>query len=215
MNQTAAPILVYADGSCLGNPGPGGWGVVIIEGESKRELSGAAEQTTNNRMELTGAIEGLRATAAGASVILRSDSAYLVNTINRGWRRNANQELWQRLDAEIAHRRVRFEWVKGHADDPLNLLADQLAQQAARSATGGRPQIMPAGTVRVRTKETQDPPDDQAMAARLRALLDEGERLRPCAGCGRLFVTRTDDLIAYCPHVACQLKARAARVTRQ
>lgn len=122
-------FLVYADGSCIGNPGHGGWGAVIIEeGEGERiEINGHDPATTNNRMEITAAIEGLRRTPPGADVVLRSDSQYVVFTMTKGWKRKANQELWRTLDGEVVRRRVRFEWVRGHGDDQLNDRADELA----------------------------------------------------------------------------------------
>jgi ribonuclease HI len=125
--------LVYADGSCIGNPGPGGWGVVVRDpDEVVTELNGHDPSTTNNRMELMGAIEGLRATERGAPVVLRSDSRYVVNTMTLGWKRKANHDLWLLLDAETAARRVKFEWVRGHNTDPINNLADELALMGAR-----------------------------------------------------------------------------------
>ncbi|MGZ6254286.1 MAG: ribonuclease H family protein, partial [Candidatus Binataceae bacterium] len=122
-----APTLVYADGSCLGNPGgPGGWGVVIVTPNGTHRLSGGDSQTTNNRMEIMAAIEALRALDPGVPVIIRSDSQYLVRTMNDGWRRTKNQDLWQELDREVARHDVRFEWVRGHAGDALNEEADAL-----------------------------------------------------------------------------------------
>ena len=133
---SSAPILVYADGSCLGNPGgPGGWGVVIVTPNGTHRLSGGDSQTTNNRMEIMAAIEALRALDPGVPVIIRSDSQYLVRTMNDGWRRTKNQDLWQELDREVARHDVRFEWVRGHAGDALNEEADALAREAA----GARP----------------------------------------------------------------------------
>ncbi len=103
------------------------------------ELNGYDPSTTNNRMELMGAIEGLRATAPGAEVILRSDSQYVVKSMTLHYKRNKNNDLWEQLDAETATRRVRFEWVRGHGDDPINNRADELAlmgaQRKARSPT--------------------------------------------------------------------------------
>jgi ribonuclease HI len=125
--------LVYADGSCLGNPGPGGWGVIVMRsGEARRELNGFDPSTTNNRMEITAALEGLRATACGSSVVLRSDSQYVIYTLTKGWKRNKNHDLWKLLDAETAARRVRFEWVRGHDSDPFNNRADELAVMGAK-----------------------------------------------------------------------------------
>jgi ribonuclease HI len=136
---SSAPILVYADGSCEGNPGPGGWGVVIVTPNGTRRLSGADPQTTNNRMEISAAIEALRALDPGVPVIVRSDSQYVVRTMNDGWRRTKNQDLWQELDREAARHDVRFEWVRGHAGDALNEEADALARGGAGGAPTGPP----------------------------------------------------------------------------
>ncbi len=135
---SSSPILVYADGSCEGNPGPGGWGVVIVRPDGTHRLSGGDSQTTNNRMEIMAAIEALRALDPGVPVIVRSDSQYLVRTMNDGWRRTKNLDLWQQLDREVARHDVRFEWVRGHAGDALNEEADALAREAAQSAAKGR-----------------------------------------------------------------------------
>ena len=134
-------ITIYTDGSCLNNPGPGGWGAVILsEGGEPFRISGHEPGTTNNRMELTAAIKGLEAAPAGAPVALYSDSSYLVNTMTRNWKRRANQDLWGRLDALAAERQVTWNWVRGHAGDRWNEEADRLASSAmsgnADSPTG-------------------------------------------------------------------------------
>jgi ribonuclease HI len=131
-------ILVYADGSCLGNPGPGGWGVVVLQKGGARDYSGGDSHTTNNRMEITAVIEALRRVPAGSRVIVRTDSQYVVNTINAHWKRKANVDLWQELDADIARHNVRFEWVRGHAGHPMNERADRLALEAAKAAADAR-----------------------------------------------------------------------------
>ena len=124
-------ITIYTDGSCLNNPGPGGWGAVILsEGGEPLRLSGHEPGTTNNRMELTAAIKGLEAASAGTPVALYSDSSYLVNTMTRNWKRRANQDLWARLDALAAERHVTWNWVRGHAGDRWNEEADRLASSA-------------------------------------------------------------------------------------
>ena len=128
-------IEIYTDGACLGNPGPGGWGAVIIEDGIKRNLSGADESTTNNRMEMLAVIKGLASVPESAQVTVFSDSQYVVNTMTRGWKRKANLDLWDRLDAEVAAHRVEWRWVRGHAGDPLNEEADSLATAAARGDT--------------------------------------------------------------------------------
>jgi len=215
-------VLVYADGSCLGNPGPGGWGVVIIGRDGTREYSGGDPRTTNNRMELTAAIEALRRLSAGAMVLLRSDSQYLVNSINLRWKRNANTDLWKELDAEIARRTVRFEWVRGHAGNALNDRADRLALQAAKHAAdagrararrapvqpnlGPTPQASPAA---LPASTAMPLPLDEAILNALRPLLKEGEGVRRCTNCGGLFVAPERYKDAYCALIACQLERRS------
>ncbi|MBI2872675.1 MAG: cyclic pyranopterin monophosphate synthase MoaC [Chloroflexi bacterium] len=126
---------IYTDGACLGNPGPGGWGAVVIGEDGVRQwLFEHEEETTNNRMEIMAAIKGLAAVPQGSEVTLFSDSQYLVNTMTRGWKRRMNQDLWARLDTEASKRRVHWEWVQGHAGDPGNEEADRLANQAAHAA---------------------------------------------------------------------------------
>ena len=122
---------VYTDGACKGNPGPGGWAAILSDGEGKRVLSGRDERTTNNRMEVLAAIKGLEATPGGSEVTIHSDSKYLVHTMTRNWKRNANRDLWQRLDTLCASRKVSWEWVRGHAGDPGNEEADAWASWEA------------------------------------------------------------------------------------
>jgi len=130
----------WADGSCLGNPGPGGWGIVMIDPDGvQSELSGSNPSTTNNRMEITAAIEALRRSPLGAAVTIRTDSKYLVNTMTLGWKRRENLDLWKILDAEVTQRNVRWEWVRGHAGDPCNERADELARSAALGRTQDAP----------------------------------------------------------------------------
>jgi ribonuclease HI len=195
MSAAARKYVVYADGACLGNPGPGGWGAVIAEPVNEyRELSGGPfPGTTNNKMEITAAIEGLRATESGSEVIVRSDSSYVVNTMMLGWKRKANDEFWRELDREVAQRKVRFEWVRGHAGDKNNERADKLAAAAAKG-------IKPA---------TDDPSSGRAESdlERLEPLLKPGESIRRCARCGQSFVTDSQDQ-GYCALVSCQLRAR-------
>ena len=131
-------IDIYTDGSCLGNPGPGGWAAIVVEDGDKRILSGSSPKTTNNRMELAAAIEGLDAIPKGAAVTVHSDSQYLVNTMTRNWKRRVNQDLWERLDSVVAGRDVRWKWVRGHAGHPLNEEADRIANGEAENASNGR-----------------------------------------------------------------------------
>jgi ribonuclease HI len=135
--------VIYTDGACSGNPGPGGWGVLIIadSGET-RELFGGEATTTNNRMEMTAAIEGLNALPAGQTLTVITDSTYvrdgitswLANWKARGWKTAAkkpvkNIDLWQALDTAAARHDVTWEWVRGHTGDPGNERADTLARQ--------------------------------------------------------------------------------------
>ena len=131
------PIEIFTDGSSRGNPGPGGYGVILRCGEHYKELSAGFPETTNNRMELTAVIVGLEAVKRpDAEIILYSDSKYVVDSVNKGWvfgweRKNfekrLNADLWIRFLAVYRRHRVRFVWVKGHADNPMNNRCDQLA----------------------------------------------------------------------------------------
>jgi ribonuclease HI len=135
-------VEIYTDGACKGNPGPGGWGAWLRAGAHERELWGGEARTTNNRMELTAVIEALSALKRRSQVTLHTDSAYVKNGITtwirawkaRGWttadrKPVKNQDLWQRLDALCAQHHVDWRWVKGHAGDPGNERADQLANR--------------------------------------------------------------------------------------
>ena len=132
---------IYTDGACSGNPGGrGGWAAIVYpEMGDPRELSGREEQTTNNRMELMGAIKGLESVPSGVDVTLYSDSTYVINTMTKGWRRQANQDLWQRLDDAAAKRNVRWEWVRGHNGHPENTRADALATRQSAGLDGPPP----------------------------------------------------------------------------
>jgi ribonuclease HI len=135
-------VTIYTDGGCSGNPGPGGWGAVLIYGENRRELSGGEAHTTNNRMELMAAIEALDALKRSCTVHLHTDSTYVRQGITEwisGWKANGwrtsqkkpvkNADLWQRLDVARSRHDVTFHWVRGHAGDPENEAAHRLAQQ--------------------------------------------------------------------------------------
>ena len=128
-------ITIYTDGSCLNNPGPGGWGAIVLvdQGEPLR-LSGQEPDTTNNRMELTAAIRGLEAVPAGTSVELFSDSEYLVKTMTKNWKRRVNQDLWNQLDSLAVSRQVAWQWVQGHSGDRWNEEADRLAFSAVNQS---------------------------------------------------------------------------------
>jgi ribonuclease HI len=142
MTGAAKRVVIHTDGACSGNPGPGGWGAVLEFNGHERELSGGAPQTTNNRMELTAAIEALRALKGRCLVELHTDSEYLRNGISKwihGWKRNGwrtsgkkpvkNAELWQALEALAALHDVKWHWVRGHAGHDLNERADELARK--------------------------------------------------------------------------------------
>ncbi len=135
-------VTIYTDGACSGNPGPGGWGAVLISGMRERDIWGGEAPTTNNRMELMAAIEALEALKKPCLVDLHTDSQYLRQGITqwihnwkaRGWRTAdkspvKNEDLWKRLDAARTRHEVRWHWVKGHAGHPLNERADALARK--------------------------------------------------------------------------------------
>ena len=143
-------VEIATDGACKGNPGPGGWGVLIRMGVREKELSGGEKLTTNNRMELMAAIEGLNALKRPCRVTLSTDSRYVMDGLTKwihGWRKNGwktadkkpvkNAELWQALIDAAAPHRVEWVWVKGHAGHPDNERADKLASDAAFAAAKG------------------------------------------------------------------------------
>jgi ribonuclease HI len=135
-------VVAYTDGACSGNPGPGGWGVILISGKHRKELNGGEAATTNNRMELMGAISALEALKVPSHVDLHTDSEYVQKGISawiHGWKRNgwrtsakkpvANAELWQRLDAAQHRHEVVWHWLRGHAGHTENERADELARE--------------------------------------------------------------------------------------
>ena len=145
-NQTKSDLVtIYTDGSCIRNPGPGGYGVVLIKGKKREELSGGFKRTTNNRMELMACIVGLSQLKSPSTVTLHSDSRYVVNGITKGWAKRwrshnwmrtkedpaLNPDLWGRLLELCETHNVKFVWVKGHAGNPENECCDRLATQAA------------------------------------------------------------------------------------
>jgi ribonuclease HI len=132
-------VIIFTDGACKGNPGPGGWAAVLKFDGQEKIVSGHDPRTTNNRMELMGAIKGLEAAPADREIILLSDSSYVVNTMTRGWRRNANHDLWERLDRACRDRKVTWKWVRGHQGTPGNEQADAIASREAKLASGGGP----------------------------------------------------------------------------
>src|SRR5438874_1586543 len=139
-------IVAYTDGACIGNPGPGGWAAIVVQDGKREEISGAAEDTTNNRMELAAVIEALRRVPAEAPVHVVTDSEYVMKGMTswlagwqrRGWRTAAgapvlNRDLWETLAALVGSR-VTWEWVRGHSGHPENERVDYLARQQAKTA---------------------------------------------------------------------------------
>ncbi|CAN7292619.1 ribonuclease HI [Bosea sp. LjRoot90] len=145
------PVEVWTDGACSGNPGPGGWGAILSYKGKERELSGGEAQTTNNRMELMGAIAALETLTRPCTVALHTDSQYLRQGITswiHGWKKNGwktadrkpvkNEELWKRLDAALKQHKIDWKWVKGHAGDEMNERADALARAGMAPFKPGR-----------------------------------------------------------------------------
>ena len=135
-------VTIYTDGAARGNPGPGGYGVILISGEHRKELSQGYAHTTNNRMELMGVIAGLKALKKpGLKVTIYTDSQYIVNSVEKGWLKNwiktdfkggkKNKDLWLEYNDLASQYTVKFVWVRGHADNPLNNRCDALATAAA------------------------------------------------------------------------------------
>ena len=129
-------IDIYTDGSCLGNPGPGGWAAIVVTDGAERELTGGDAHTTSQRMEVTAAIKGIESVPAGSAVTVHSDSLYVINTMTKSWKRNANKDLWPQLDRLVGERTVRWNKVPAHAGHPMNERADRLAVAAAYAAAG-------------------------------------------------------------------------------
>ncbi|MCX6599666.1 MAG: ribonuclease HI [Acidobacteria bacterium] len=139
-------VQLFTDGACLGNPGPGGWAYILRFGEHVREASGFERDTTNNRMELMAAVEGLKALKEVCEVEITTDSEYMRNGITkwiigwkaRGWKTASkepvkNQDLWEALDEQNSRHRTEWKWTKGHADHPDNNRCDEMATSAARA----------------------------------------------------------------------------------
>ena len=145
-------VTIHTDGACSGNPGPGGWGAILEFGDNKKEMKGGEAHTTNNRMELMGAISALEALKKPCPVDLYTDSQYLRNGIMKwihGWKKNGwrtadkkpvkNVDLWQRLETALGQHEIKWHWVKGHAGHDLNERADELAREAiAEMRTAGK-----------------------------------------------------------------------------
>ncbi|HEX4329172.1 MAG TPA: ribonuclease HI [Burkholderiales bacterium] len=148
-STTAGPVVIYTDGACKGNPGPGGWGVFLKSGDHEKELCGGEAHTTNNRMELMAVIEALNALKRACDVVLYTDSNYVRQGITtwihswklKGWKTAdkkpvKNEDLWKALEEAAKRHKVDWRWVKGHAGDPGNERADALANQGVELARG-------------------------------------------------------------------------------
>jgi ribonuclease HI len=160
---------MYTDGACSGNPGPGGWCAILRYGQHERVLLGGASLTTNNRMELRAALTGFQALNRPCQIEVHTDSEYLQRGVTQwldrwvrnGWRTSnkqpvKNQDLWRALYTAMRPHRIDWHWVKGHAGDPLNERADQLAVSAIQKyGVGGQPDMEPAGTI---PEGTRQPP---------------------------------------------------------
>ena len=149
MSSKPRTVDIYTDGACSGNPGPGGWGALLLYGEHEKELTGGELDTTNNRMEMTAAIAALGALKRRCNVRLHTDSTYVRDGITKwvhGWKKNGwrtankkpvkNSDLWQQLEAAVRHHDVEWIWVKGHAGDPGNEKADAQARRGTEEARG-------------------------------------------------------------------------------
>ncbi len=141
-------IRIYTDGACLGNPGRGGYGAILLYKEHQKKISGSEKETTNNRMELRGAIEALRTLKKPSEIILHTDSKYVMDGIMKwisNWKKNGwrtadrkpvkNSDLWQDLDLEVAKHKIEWVWVKGHSGNHFNEIVDELARVAAEKLT--------------------------------------------------------------------------------
>ncbi|MBS1644570.1 MAG: ribonuclease HI [Bacteroidetes bacterium] len=133
-------LIIFTDGAARGNPGPGGYGAILMWGQSRKELSGGYRHTTNNRMELMAVLEALKALKKPMAATIYSDSSYVVNAIEKGWlqgwlrsnfKGKKNADLWKEYAALAKQHRIRFVWVKGHANNPFNNRCDELATAAA------------------------------------------------------------------------------------
>ena len=147
MNQNLTEVEMFTDGACSGNPGPGGYGTILRCGGAEKELHGGAHETTNNRMELTAVIEGLKALNRPCRITITTDSQYVVNGITKGWAESwkangwkkkdkkpaLNPDLWDELLTELSKHEVTFNWVKGHAGHPENERCDAMAVEESQN----------------------------------------------------------------------------------
>ena len=145
MNNSLTRIEIYTDGACSGNPGPGGWGAVLLYKEHKKEISGHEDNTTNNRMEIRAVIEALKLLKKPSEITIYTDSKYVMDGITKwifNWKKNSwrtankkpvkNSDLWQEIDSETSKHQIEWIWVKGHDGNHYNEIADQLATSAIR-----------------------------------------------------------------------------------
>ncbi len=144
--MTKKKIVIYTDGACIGNPGPGGYGAVILDGTKRKEISGGYQKTTNNRMELLAIIKGLELLKAGSTAAVYSDSKYVVDAVKKGWlakwaanrwmrnkrEKAENVDLWKQLYKQLDKNEVELRWVKGHDGNRENEVCDRLASRAAK-----------------------------------------------------------------------------------
>jgi len=160
LDQTKV-VEIFTDGACSGNPGPGGWGVILSSGKYEKELSGFSPDTTNNRMELLAAIRALESLKKPCRVILTTDSSYLKNGITiwihdwkkRGWRKSnkkpvENVDLWQRLDTLASQHNIEWRWIRGHQGHPENDCADRLAVSAVKKGLAGEMDVASMGNTK-------------------------------------------------------------------
>jgi cyclic pyranopterin phosphate synthase len=202
-------VDIYADGACLGNPGPGGWGVVVVrDGRPEVELSGHEPATTNNRMEIRAVIEGLKRVSKDEPVRVLSDSSYVINTQSAGWKRNKNHDLWAELDGVAAGRTIEWEWVRGHAGDTFNEMANQLAQSAAASPTlthldrSGKARMVDVGekavTDRIAVARAEMVMQPETLAQIRSNGFEKGDVLGVARVAGVMAAKRTHELIPLC-----------------
>lgn len=206
-------IIIYTDGSCLGNPGPGGWAAIIITNGMKERIAGYEESTTNNRMEILAVIRGLQTTAKQSEVTVVSDSQYVVNTMTKGWKRNVNQDLWSILDVEVKDRLVKWEWVHGHAGNPGNEEADALANEQVSKSLGneitlahfdhdGRVQMVDVGGKSSTSRTAVAKGSIYMQSSTLRIITegraDKGDVLSVAKVAGIMGAKRTSELVPLC-----------------
>ena len=204
---------IYTDGACHAGSRRGGWAAVVVDGGGKRALSGHEEKTTSNRMEILAAIKGLEATPPGARVVINSDSQYLVNSMTRNWRRQANLDLWARLDELVARRQVTWQWVQGHAGQLENEEANLLAGREAGTLPGSEDSLShldEQGRARMVDVGWKDDTEREAVARgfvsmkpeTLRLIVagrvEKGDVLSAARIAGIMAAKRTPDLIPLC-----------------